>query len=206
MKFVYLNIPPVPEPIRQRLLAIGEQVPDDIVTMNRLQEWYGPSIRVASHIYGRLNAVVPPDLQAELNRMYSPYFGSTFTAILGKLRNTYSDGQTACTPPHCDRVRRVAVNYLLAAGGSNVQTVLYKTGRTNIDRTKAQDARYEDLEVDYQVRIPEQAWHAYNVQYYHSVENIETTRLLFSLVLDNDIQGSLTYDSFVQNYKHLIKL
>ena len=206
MKFVYLNIPPLPQHIVTRALEIGEQIPDDIPTTVKLQEWCGDSVVVASHVYGGPDAGLPHDTQIELNKIYAPYFGSKFTAILGKLKNINSNSKTACTPPHCDRVRRMAVNYLLTAGGSNVQTVAYKTGRTDPNLARAQWGRYEDLEVDYQVCIPEQTWHAYNVQYYHSVENIETTRLLFSLILDNDTQGSLTYDSFVQKYKHLIKL
>jgi hypothetical protein len=206
MKFAYLNIPPVPNHIQERLLSIGEQLPNDMDTVRRLQQWYGDSIRVASHVYGRKNAVLPLELQIELNKMFAPYFGTNFTAILGKIKNTHTDGLPACTPPHCDRVRRIAVNYLLLAGGSNVETVLYKTGRTDPDLSNAQDARYEELEIDYRVQIPVETWHAYNVQYYHSVENVETTRLLLSLVLDNDTKRSLTFDKFVIKYKNLINI
>ena len=200
---IYLNIPNLPEHIFQQALLISEEVPDDLIGMNGVQSWYGNSIRVGSHVYGRVNAILPNDMQLELNEIYSSYFNCNFTAIIGKLKNVYGNG-TVCIPPHCDRRRLIAINYLMKSGGCNVETVIYKTGRTNLDLSKAQDARYEDLEINFKTCIPIKTWHAYNVQYYHSVENIENTRLLFSLVLDTDIQGILTYNTFLDRYKHLI--
>jgi len=69
---------------------------------------------------------------------------------------TLKDG----VPRHIDVGRSVCYNYILQAGGSNVETVWWKN----------------DKEI-YRTCIPEKKWHKLNVSIEHTVENIETERL-----------------------------
>ena len=63
-------------------------------------------------------------------------------------------------PKHVDVDRATNYNYILQAGGSNVETVWWKN----------------DKEI-YRTCLPEKKWHKFNVGIEHSIENIETERV-----------------------------
>jgi hypothetical protein len=67
-------------------------------------------------------------------------------------------------PVHIDKGRTECYNYILEAGGKNVETVWYKN----------------DIEV-YRTCIPEKKWHKLNVSVGHTVENIETERFAITV-------------------------
>ena len=48
--------------------------------------------------------------------------------------------------------------------------------------------------------IPEEQWHQYDVQRFHSVENIETERYLLSILLSNNPNS----EEFIKDYQNLI--
>ena len=69
---------------------------------------------------------------------------------------TLKDG----VPRHIDVGRSVCYNYILQAGGSNVETVWWN-----------------DNKEIYRTCIPEKKWHKLDVSIEHSIENIETERV-----------------------------
>ena len=63
-------------------------------------------------------------------------------------------------PKHVDVNRTMNYNYILQAGGSNVETVWWDNGK--------------EL---YRTCLPEKKWHKFNASIEHSIENIETERV-----------------------------
>ena len=78
-------------------------------------------------------------------------------------------------PKHVDVDRVICYNYILQAGGSNVETVWWD-GDNELYRTC----------------LPEKKWHKINVTTEHSIENIETERLAIT-VFKNDPSAGWWY-------------
>lgn len=198
LTLTYLNLPPLPAELELTIQEFAKQIPPDEPGRTWIEDFHNNQIKAVSHVYGRGNTFFPDIIQHQLNQLYSSYFNESVTGIVGKLDNTQHYA-SACSPPHCDRGRYVAINYLLQAGGSNVKTCFYKQQRGSDDLTCAANLQINNLDFDTEFCVPEQRWHAYNVQYYHSVENIETTRLMLSLVL----KSNPTVSVFKQKYFNL---
>jgi hypothetical protein len=67
-------------------------------------------------------------------------------------------------PKHVDVDRAINYNYILQAGGNNVETVWWDNGK--------------EL---YRTCLPEKKWHKFNASIEHSIENIETERVGISV-------------------------
>lgn len=126
-----------------------------------------------------------PGIQKEINEVYSSYFQQPVIGIVGNLSNI-GDSEPAQAPPHCDRFRKTAINYIMQTGGDNVYTCFYKKLRNNDNLSEAANSLYSEVTLDDKIKLPAKTWHAYNVQQYHSVEGITDTRLIFSLLLDSN--------------------
>ena len=101
---------------------------------------------------------------------------------------------------HADRVRIFALNFYVQEGGKNVTTVMYNShGDYQVGLGTGRIFKYEDLSVDTLYQLEVKKWYALSVRQAHSVENIETTRLIFTLSLFD-----ITYDQFLIKYKYLI--
>jgi len=195
---LFLQLPPVPHHLQQALLHNCRQIQYDQSKLNWMQQFHNCQCQVAAQEYGEPNAVIPSDIAAELVSYYQPFFKCKIVPLIAGTKN-FSSG-TSGTPPHCDRLRSVAVNYLLQAGGTNVVTSFYQQQRSNSDLSKSENIAYHQVDVQSQIVIPEHVWHAFDAQRVHSVENIKTERFLFSLFLvDNP-----DYDTFVQEHQLLI--
>ena len=111
----------------------------------------------------------------------------------------------ACLPPHCDRSRAVGLNYFITLGGNNVQTMFYN--RTENIVGVAKNIPYSEI-IPVEQHVFKQDWYCYNVNRYHSVENIESTRLfiairLVRLELTENVDYEYTLDDFLLEYPHL---
>lgn len=200
-KIYYPQLPPLPAELEQEIVTAANSLAPDESGRQWVEQFHDNQIRAVSHVYGRGHTILSEHFQQELQRIYGPYFDNErLVGIVGKLENTYGSG-LAESPPHCDRFRHFAVNYLLQSGGTNVLTCFYNEHRVGTDLTEAENGRYNNLTLDFKVCIPERIWHAYDVQYYHSVENIENARLMFSLVLASNPD----FDTFKKNYKNILE-
>ena len=199
-KLLYLNLPQLPRDIEQEIINTADKIPSDESGRLWIEEFHNHQVHAVSHVYGRANSILNGQLQEEIQQLYGKYFNENLVAVVGKLENT-GGVQLAEAPPHCDRARYVAINYLIKSGGSNVLTCFYNEHRSNDDLTMAENVKYNQITLNCKVCIPERQWHSYDVQYVHSVENIENTRLLFSIVpISNP-----NFDTFQKKYKDLIK-
>jgi hypothetical protein len=113
---------------------------------------------------------------------YQRYFYNNLIPMIGLLRNTKT-GVPAGYAPHSDRIRNVAINFYIDLGGSNVSTVFYDKYDPDNDLVGGYNAKYEDLTKVGEYFCNDSTWYVFNSRQYHSVENIETTRVMMSLSL-----------------------
>lgn len=131
---------------------------------------------------------------------YDSLFDEKFKPAVGVIKNLKT-GQYACWPPHADRVRIFALNYYVEEGGKNVTTVMYNSyGDFKVGPGTGSIFKYEDLLIDKSYHLKTKNWYALSVRQAHSIENIETTRLIFTLSFFD-----ITCQEFIQKYKQYIK-
>lgn len=119
----------------------------------------------------------------ELTRLeYQHLFDEVIYPVVGIIINTNPD-KIASYPPHVDRARITALNFYVDEGGEEVTTVLYNQYESIEDTVGGQVAKYEDLTIDHVYKMTSNQWYALNVRQYHSVENIETSRIILSISL-----------------------
>lgn len=140
----------------------------------------------------------------ELNRLaqeeFKFLFDEEFKPAVGIVKNIQTD-RHACWPPHADRVRIFALNYYIQEGGSNVTTVMYDGyGDYRIGPGTGSVFKYEDLVVDTQYHLKTKSWYALSVRQAHSIENIETTRIIFTLSFFD-----ITCKQFIEKYQQYVK-
>jgi len=140
----------------------------------------------------------------ELNSLacqeFAPLFEEKILPAVGIVKNITGD-KFACWPPHSDRVRIFALNYYLQEGGENVETVTYKyLDNHNAGIGTGRIYKYDELEEDERFRLKMESWYALSVRQAHSVENIETTRIIFTLSFHD-----ITYFDFLKKYPQYIK-
>jgi hypothetical protein len=127
---------------------------------------------------------------------YSDYFGLSLHPTLISFENMHQD-RVACFPPHTDDYRNITLNYYLQQGGSAVETVFYDEVQTE-NLNQGLDKDHRDLFVANKFLANENCWYLLDAKRFHSVENIETERRIFSLSFN------LTYDEFIVKYNNLL--
>jgi hypothetical protein len=199
MKFVFLNLPKLPNHIQTAVVQVCDQVETRSVVAPWLADFHC-SVSVASQEYGNERTQMPMDLVKQISQLYSRYFQQPVWPILA-VTDCVID-TPGCTPPHCDKFRSTAINYVLQSGGDSVTTTFYKQTRTNASLEVADHLRYEHVTVDQQYVLPTDQWHAFDVQTFHSVENITGRRCILSLIL----RSNPNFQEFVNQYLTLTQL
>lgn len=200
MKIAYLNLPALSDKLINQLTEIALSFPYDLSGKEWLENFHGNKFQIISQVYGRGNTFMTEELQKEINDLYSLYFRQPVLGVLGNLSNVSGSGESVC-PPHCDRYRQMAVNYILQTGGNNVITCFYNESRSGSNLEEAANELYDNVTLDFEVQLPAQTWHAYDVQRFHSVRGVTDTRLIFSLVPYNNVD----FATFVTQYPNLLK-
>jgi hypothetical protein len=195
---VYLNIPNIPTEIDIEICKFAEQKKLD--DSSRI---IPENVRSALGWYGRKNEGIfmPNWAQENLINLYKNYFNQEIDIIVGKFVNPYTDGMPVENPPHCDRYRFTAINYVLESGGPNVTNCFYKNKRKIFDPDLSEQALEENLDLDFEICLPKHRWLAFDVQTYHSVKNIIGTRLVLSILL---LKNNPDFETFKQQYSHIL--
>jgi hypothetical protein len=195
----YLNLPAVPDKLADRLIAGCKLIEINQERLNRCKNRFTYPAPVAAQEYGNENGVMSQDLIEELRSLYGKLFKGGIISVYGLAKNVA--GLPSLTPPHTDRSRRVAINYLLQTGGTNVTTTFYaERNSDDADLSVSRHLPYEQATVESKVILLEKKWHCFNAQQLHSVENIETERYYLSLVLIHNN----SYEDFINYYSHLL--
>ena len=200
MGLTYLDLPTLPVELENSIVEFALAIPPDEDGRRWIEDFHYNKLQAVSVVFGRSNTFLPDNIQQQLNNIYSKYLNEPVKGVVGNLNNT-QQYPYACSAPHCDRYRYVSFNYLLRAGGEHVITRFYKQQRGSDDLTSAANLQIDKLEFDTEFCVSERQWHSYNTQYYHSVENIQTVRLMLVLFPESNPTVSL----FKQKYSGLIK-
>jgi hypothetical protein len=196
---VFLDIPPIPFELQTVLLDLCKKITFNQERLNRIAEMYPSSYVLAPQEYDNEQVPeIPREVFTEFRRIYRDVFQGGVKVILGAA--TSLSGEPSVTPPHCDRWRRNAINYLLELGGNNVITTIYHEARRDHDLSNGENLTFEEVTPAYQTILPAKQWHAFDPQRYHSVQNIVGPRYYVSLLpLYN-----FTFNDLVLQYPHLI--
>jgi len=192
---IELNLPKPSEKIVQAVYRIADSAPLELELKSmhdKIQDYTKNSVS---------RKFIEDD--EELNRLaqleFSHLFTETFKPAVGIIKNI-RDEKYACWPPHADRVRIFALNFYINEGGDYVTTVTYKAhGDYRVGPGTGSVFKYEDLEVDNAYHLETNKWYALSVRQAHSIENIENTRLIFTLSFFD-----LTCAEFIEKYPQYI--
>lgn len=196
---VYLSLPNLPNSIEEELINICKEITINPERYERYKSNYSTDINIATQEYNTERVgTIPMHITYEIQKTYGKYFYGGIIGILGK--TSTPNKELSFLPPHCDTQRRVAINYLLDTGGTNVTTTIYNEKRKNLNLISLETLNYNEVTPKTIEVIPPKKWHAFNAQRYHSVENIESERYYFSLVLFLNPK----FKKFKKKYKNLI--
>lgn len=131
------------------------------------------------------------------NKIYQPFFDETIKPVVIKLINT-DISKPGFYLPHVDQKRLTSLNFYLELGGSNVTTSIYEEEGLfdKIGSVKT----YKEVTLKSYESCNDKTWYLLDVNRYHSVENIENTRIVFTLSFEN-----LSMIKFQEKYQHLIE-
>jgi len=122
----------------------------------------------------------------QINIQYKTYFSKPVRPAIVMFTNNSTDHKFASLVPHCDKNRTFSINYIIEQGGAEVTTSFYREGRENPDLSVAEFGYPNQLTLENVYVCPKNSWSMLNVQQYHGVDNIESTRIVFMLMsLDN---------------------
>lgn len=183
MNILNLDLPKLPEEIITKVRLFANQLG---FSNNRdvFNQCHNYKINSVNYDFNQFT-----EIDDEINQLYGNYFNEKLYSIVGVMRNVTNN--ISEFPPHCDRYRKTAINFLIDNGGENVVTRFYDFERSdNDDLSKGENLKYSQINFVSEHKLEPKNWYAFNVQKCHSVNNIESTRLLFGLVLESN-----------QNYK-----
>ena len=131
-------------------------------------------------------------------QQYSDVFkGYSVKLFIATFNNISPENGLACFLPHTDTKRNIGLNFLIDAGGSNVLTNFYSSSKPIEERgTLGLDS---DLTLVRTVKFEQDTWVVMDTSIYHSVTNIEATRLVLSVQIND-----LDYESFVQQNENIL--
>jgi hypothetical protein len=141
---------------------------------------------------------------AEIARLaaieYAPLFDEKIIPAVGIVKNIQTE-KYACWPPHADRVRIFALNFYVEPGGENVRTIMYDRHSNFYPGPGTGEIyQYESLKVEAEFQLKNREWYALSVRQAHSVEDIESTRIIFTLSF-----WDINYHQFLAKYPQYIK-
>lgn len=175
-----IDLPQLPIWAKKELLALCNTIE---ISESRALKWksfFPTTYNLAAQEYGtEAVSQIPDALLNELKNIYGKFFMGG--ANIGVAASVSINGTPSVIPPHCDRVRRTAINYLLDLGGDQVTTTFYKQQRSTNDLSLSENVIYDAVEPLESVQIPRDVWHTFDPQRFHSVENITGRRHYLSL-------------------------
>ena len=143
---------------------------------------------------------IPRDdkLSAYVDEHFAPLLGKSLMSLILCVSN-YRDTK-ASFPVHTDQDRKVAFSYVIDAGGSNVETVLYD--KKNKNKEHSDIIRYNKVNPVVSKKLEEDVWYCWNPRVFHSVEGVETTRIKIELVFE---KNDTSYEDCLKELNPLIK-
>jgi hypothetical protein len=140
-----------------------------------------------------------PLITMQMYKEFYPHIKMKFLTTIGIFKNTDLT-KLAYLPPHIDATRKLVLNYVIDEGGKNTLTSMYKMNcsKSTLPRD-IQMISYENLDLSFSVKTLKDNWYATDVQNYHSVDNIETQRVILTISFSD-----INYSYFKNKYNNFI--
>ncbi len=190
-----LNLPKPSDDLMSRIM----QHIDTLQINNDAKKYYNRTQKNNINCVDGQTFTLSGPIYLEIVKEFYPYIKNKFYASISIFKNT-DINNLAYLPPHIDATRTLGLNYIISEGGNNTLTSMYKMSSPKL--TKKVDIQmipYNDLELSFSVKTIKGNWYATDIQNYHSVDNIETQRLILSIYFDN-----INYSYFKKNYANFI--
>lgn len=187
----------LPDPSPKLLQAVREFCQSTPVNP-RATEWLNEcnSIDNAVEFFFELADPVNQVLRQE----YGHYFpGADICALVGYMRSPGSE--PACLPPHCDQARAMAINYYISTGGDNVITSYYDFNMPPLMET-GRNYTYDQVTKVGHYKFKTNQWYAFDASQCHSVENIESDRVILIIGRVDDFD-TYTINDFINENNHI---
>jgi hypothetical protein len=173
----------------QKFAATVKPDPDDKPWLDASQ---GNTVNSVESIFARAEP-----LDYLLQQEYGQYFTDTnIFAVVGVMQNL--DLTLACLPPHIDQKRALAINYYVELGGANVVTSFYDVKEPTLSDA-ARNYRYNEVSKTGHYKFKSNQWYAFDAAQCHSIENIETKRLIIMIFRTDNIENYTITDFIKQN-------
>ncbi len=167
--------------------------------LNNSKEWFNTTQK--QKINCASGYLVPDKIITSLSHEeYVNFFpDENFDISIGILQNVSINEPLAFVPPHIDRGRTLGLMFIVETGGIDTTTTFYRTTHDEYTPQQTVMVDYNDLESVYSIKTLKDQWYLIDVQQFHSVENIETHRILYSI----NFYG-ITYSKFKEKYKNYL--
>lgn len=182
MKFIeILNLPPPNAELQKLSIDLVDNWEYNRSISNNIQTLVFGEVDINVSLGGQVST-------AEITRMvkeqYQQYFDVDIGASLSFFKNEKT--QPSCLPPHIHPIRTLALNFYIVTGGNNVETTLFRFKYENPISKFLNYYRYDEVDLLGHVICNNPSWYAFDSSQPHSVENIETTRVLLAITFDPD--------------------
>ncbi len=167
--------------------------------LNNSKDWFNSTQK--EKINCASGYLVPDKIITSLSyEEYIKFFpDEKFDMSIGILQNISINEPLAFIPPHIDKGRTLGAMFVVDTGGINTTTTFYKSPSDGYTPQQTLMVDYNELESTYSIKTLKDQWYLIDVQQFHSVENIETHRILYSI----NFYG-ITYSQFKEKYKNYI--
>lgn len=200
----YINLPhPTPEML-DAVRRVSEQMSLEPEVKEYLNNFYDRKYNIADFVtYNGVRnsnkAFIDLGIVKQIKELYEPIIGEIHPTVSKQVN--VNPTTLATVGPHCDRKRLVGVNYILDLGGDDVITKVYNETRKDLSKISedAENDLFENVTLAAEYKLPKNKWICFNPQRYHSVDNIENTRLMLFLLIDR-----MNYEDFINEYNHLL--
>lgn len=195
--------------IVQLNLPLPSQLLSDAITRSALSapinpdnkrwsdQFHNNKINSALQLFGYVDNSVVQQIITEYQNFFSKH---QIIPYINIMQNNIDE--PACIPPHSDRGRKLAINCYIHLGGDQVETVFYKN-KVATKENSATNFLYANTGGIERKEIFSIGWYAYEVNRIHSVENIETTRIMFAINFAGH-ETSYNLEQLIKDYPDLI--
>jgi hypothetical protein len=149
--------------------------------------------------------LISPLLTSMLRAQYGSFFKNhiinPFVIILENTNPT----SLGFLPPHYDERSMIALNYCLRRGGDNAKFSVYNEREENYE-VKYVVKDWADLTPTQQYSVKTGDWYSFDTKRFHSIDNIETTRILLTMRLMNatlPTNGPPTYNTETDSFDEI---
>ncbi len=180
MKFIeILNLPPPSAELQKLSIDLVDNWGYNESVSNNIKTLVFGDVDINMSLGGQ---VATAEITRMVREQYQQYFDVDIGASLSFFKNEKT--QPSCLPPHIHPIRTLALNFYIVTGGNNVATTLFKFKHENPVSKFFNYYQYDQVELQDQVICNNPNWYAFESSKPHSVENIETTRILLAITFD----------------------